>query len=131
MWRILKSVRISLVSMNNIISLAHVVVVVSFNTDLKNPKTNVKTAGFTPQEREGMTDLLAQGFTDAFRYLYPGVQQAYTFWAYRGNNRIKNVGWRLDYFINSNRLNPTIVDCYMRPEVLGSDHCPINLLLNI
>lgn len=103
---------------------------ISFYLDLANPKTNTKNAGFTKEEREGMSRLLSMGYTDAFRHLYPS-QKAYSFWSYMGNARAKDVGWRLDYFINSERINSSVVDCFMRSAVLGSDHCPINLLLNI
>lgn len=99
--------------------------------DLANPKTNTKNAGFTKEERDGMTHLLSLGFTDAFRHLYPDTAKAYTFWTYMGNARGKNVGWRLDYFLTSKRLDSAIADCLMRSDVLGSDHCPIVLLLNL
>lgn len=98
--------------------------------DLANPKTNTKNAGFTPEEREGMSKLLAEGFLDSFRALYPQTEKAYTFWTYMGGARAKNVGWRLDYFILSERLQPKVVDNVMRSECMGSDHCPITLFLN-
>lgn len=78
-----------------------------------------------------MTDLLALGFIDTFRDLYPNKDKAYTFWSYMGGNRKKNVGWRLDYSIVSENLKPKVVDSFMRPQILGSDHCPIVLLMNI
>ncbi|XP_058451653.1 recombination repair protein 1 [Malaya genurostris] len=99
--------------------------------DLTNPKTNKKNAGFTQEERDGMTKLLSLGFVDTFRQLYPDQKGAYTFWSYMGNARSKNVGWRLDYFIISERLNSRVVDNVIRSEVYGSDHCPITLFLNI
>lgn len=84
-----------------------------------------------PQEREGMTNLLSLGFIDTFRDLYPNKDKAYTFWSYMGGNRGKNIGWRLDYSIISDNLKNKVVDSFMRPQILGSDHCPIVLLLNI
>lgn len=78
-----------------------------------------------------MTDLLGQGYIDTFRELYPNKKDAYTFWTYMGNARQKNVGWRLDYSIISENLKPKVVDSFMRSEVLGSDHCPIILTLNL
>ncbi|XP_054271392.1 DNA-(apurinic or apyrimidinic site) endonuclease isoform X1 [Macrosteles quadrilineatus] len=99
--------------------------------DLKNPKTNQKSAGFTPQEREDMTKLLEQGFVDTFRHLYPEKEGAYTFWSFMGNARSKNTGWRLDYFIVSERLLPNVCDSVIREKVLGSDHCPVTLFLYI
>jgi len=99
--------------------------------DLANPKTNTKNAGFTPQERAGMDDLLSLGFVDTFRSLYPNMEKAYTFWSYMGQNRTKNVGWRLDYYITSARFASKVVDNVIRPAVLGSDHCPIALFLNL
>jgi len=101
--------------------------------DLKNPKTNTKNAGFTREEREGFTDLLAsgkEGFVDTFRHLNPDKEGAYTFWTYMANARAKNVGWRLDYFLVSKSLLPRVCDSVIRPDILGSDHCPIVLLLN-
>ncbi|XP_034238795.1 DNA-(apurinic or apyrimidinic site) lyase-like isoform X2 [Thrips palmi] len=99
--------------------------------DLANPKTNQKTAGFTPQEREGMTDLLKEGFVDTFRSLYPDKKSAYSFWSYFNNARSRNIGWRLDYFITSERFLPNICDNIIRNEVFGSDHCPITLLAHV
>ncbi|XP_019646973.1 PREDICTED: exodeoxyribonuclease-like isoform X1 [Branchiostoma belcheri] len=98
--------------------------------DLKNPKTNRnKTPGFTDQEREGFTSLLDQGFKDSYRELYPEETDCYTFWTYMGGARAKNVGWRLDYFVLSDRLMPHLCDNVIRSGVMGSDHCPIVLLL--
>uniref|UniRef100_A0A182UL08 DNA-(apurinic or apyrimidinic site) endonuclease n=1 Tax=Anopheles melas TaxID=34690 RepID=A0A182UL08_9DIPT len=99
--------------------------------DLANPKTNKKNAGFTPEEREGMTELLSYGFVDTFRKLYPDRTGAYTFWTYLGGARAKNVGWRLDYFITSERLAGKVTDNVIRSQVFGSDHCPVTLFLNI
>ncbi|XP_064617811.1 DNA repair nuclease APEX1-like isoform X2 [Liolophura sinensis] len=97
--------------------------------DLKNPKGNKKTAGFTPQERESFTETLGMGFFDSFRHLYPEQTEAYTFWTYMGNARGKNVGWRLDYFVLSERLKHKLCDSVIRKDVMGSDHCPIALFL--
>ncbi|XP_043914233.1 DNA-(apurinic or apyrimidinic site) endonuclease isoform X1 [Protopterus annectens] len=99
--------------------------------DLKNPKTNKKTAGFTVEEREGFTSLLEEGFADSFRHLYPDTQYAYTFWTYMMNARGKNVGWRLDYFVLSDALLDNLCDSKIRSKVMGSDHCPITLLLAV
>uniref|UniRef100_A0A182I9F7 DNA-(apurinic or apyrimidinic site) endonuclease n=1 Tax=Anopheles arabiensis TaxID=7173 RepID=A0A182I9F7_ANOAR len=99
--------------------------------DLANPKTNKKKAGFTPEEREGMTELLSYGFVDTFRKLYPDRTGAYTFWTYMRGARAKNMGWRLDYFITSERLAGKVTDNVVRSQVFGSDHCPVTLFLNI
>ncbi|CAM6031415.1 unnamed protein product, partial [Sphagnum compactum] len=99
--------------------------------DLANPKTNKRNAGFTQEERDGMSNLLSLGFVDTFRHFYPDLTKAYTFWTYMGNARSKNVGWRLDYFIVSEKLVGKVVDNVMRTEIFGSDHCPITLFLNI
>ncbi|XP_058058676.1 recombination repair protein 1 isoform X2 [Anopheles bellator] len=99
--------------------------------DLANPKTNRKNAGFTQEERDGMTRLLSYGFVDTFRKLYPERKAAYTFWTYMGGARAKNVGWRLDYFIVSERLADKVTDNVMRTQVYGSDHCPVTLFLNL
>ncbi|XP_033636120.1 DNA-(apurinic or apyrimidinic site) lyase-like [Asterias rubens] len=96
--------------------------------DLKNPKPNRnKTPGFTDDEREGFTKLLDEGFVDCLRHLYPDREFAYSFWTYMGNCRVKNVGWRLDYFVISKRLLPKLCDSDLRTWVPGSDHCPITL----
>ncbi|XP_003744372.1 DNA-(apurinic or apyrimidinic site) lyase [Galendromus occidentalis] len=97
--------------------------------DLKNPKTNKKNAGFTEEERQGLTDLLEEGFVDTFRKLYPEREGAYTFWTYMMNARAKNVGWRLDYFIVSEDLIDNVIDNEIRSTVMGSDHCPVVLHL--
>ena len=97
--------------------------------DLKNPKTNVNNAGFTVKERERMTRLLSSGFLDTFRALYPEKTGAYTWWSYMFNARENNAGWRIDYFIVSERLMKNVQDSVIYPEVFGSDHCPVGLLL--
>ncbi|XP_038637774.1 DNA-(apurinic or apyrimidinic site) endonuclease [Scyliorhinus canicula] len=97
--------------------------------DLKNPKTNKKSAGFTADERQGFGNVLAEGFIDSYRHLYPDTCHAYTFWTYLGNCRAKNVGWRLDYFVLSKALLPHLCDSKIRCKALGSDHCPITLLM--
>ena len=95
--------------------------------DLKNPKTNRKNAGFSDQEREKMTTLLSSGFTDSFRYLYPDVTGAYSWWSYRFHARQNNAGWRIDYFIVSDRLRDKIRRAEILSDVEGSDHCPVLL----
>lgn len=97
--------------------------------DLKNPKTNRKNAGFSDQEREKMTRLLSEGFADTFRELYPNQTGTYTWWSYMFHAREKNAGWRIDYFIVSERLMGYVQDHLIRSEILGSDHCPIELTL--
>ena len=94
--------------------------------DLKNPKTNRLNAGFTDQEREKFSTLLASGFTDTFRWKYP-EQVTYSWWSYRFQARQKNAGWRIDYFVVSNRLQERVADAKIHTEVLGSDHCPVEL----
>ena len=97
--------------------------------DLKNPSTNHMNAGFTDQERGKMSELLASGFTDSFRYLYPDKRDAYSWWSFRAAARERNVGWRIDYFICSDRLRERITDAFICPEIMGSDHCPVGLEL--
>lgn len=97
--------------------------------DLKNPKTNVKNAGFTPQEREKMTALLEAGFCDSFRELYPDKTGAYSWWSYMYNARANNAGWRIDYFLLSQRLRPRLEESFILPQVMGSDHCPVGVEL--
>lgn len=97
--------------------------------DLKNPKTNHKNPGFTDEERAKMTELLASGFTDSFRALYPDKTDAYSWWSYRARAREKNVGWRIDYFLVSDRLKENIDDALIYADILGSDHCPVGLIL--
>lgn len=95
--------------------------------DIKNPKTNRKNAGFTDEERKKMTELLAAGFTDTFRYFYPDQTDIYSWWSYRFKAREKNAGWRIDYFITSKRLEDKLTDAKIHTEIFGSDHCPIEL----
>ena len=95
--------------------------------DLKNPKTNHKNAGFTDEERACFTKTMQNGFVDSFRYLYPDTKDAYSWWSYMGNARAKNVGWRIDYFVVSEKLKERIGDAKIHPEVMGSDHCPVEL----
>ena len=97
--------------------------------DLKNPKTNRKNAGFTDEEREKFTELLSAGFTDTFRHFYPEREGAYSWWSYRFHAREKNAGWRIDYFIVSNRLTDKIKSASIHNEIFGSDHCPVELEL--
>lgn len=97
--------------------------------DLKNPKTNRKNAGFTDEEREKFTKLLNSGFTDTFRYFYPDKEEAYSWWSYRFKAREKNAGWRIDYFVVSNRLTDKIKSAGIHTEIYGSDHCPVELEL--
>lgn len=99
--------------------------------DLKNPKTNRKNAGFSDEEREKMTELLGAGFTDTFRFLYPDAVDAYSWWSYMGKARDRNVGWRIDYFVTSQRLNDAIVEAKIHSQILGSDHCPVELEINL
>ena len=95
--------------------------------DLKNPKQNIGNAGFSYEERGKFTELLASGFTDSFRYLYPDRRDAYSWWSYRAAARERNVGWRIDYFLVSDRLRDNIREAFILPEVMGSDHCPVGL----
>ena len=95
--------------------------------DLKNPKTNRRNAGFSDEEREKMRTLLANGFTDTFRYLYPDLEGVYSWWSYRFNARKNNAGWRIDYFIVSDRLRDKIVDAKIHTDIMGRDHCPVEL----
>lgn len=95
--------------------------------DLKNPSTNQKNPGFSPQEREKMTTLLGAGFVDTFRHFYPDQTGAYSWWSYRANARANNTGWRIDYFIVSQSLVPNLKSAFICPEVYGSDHCPVGI----
>ena len=97
--------------------------------DLKNPKSNRKNAGFTDEEREKMTKWLNSGFTDTFRYFYPEQKDIYSWWSYRFKAREKNAGWRIDYFIVSNRLQERLDNAKIHTEIYGSDHCPVELTL--
>lgn len=98
--------------------------------DLKNPKTNRKNAGFSDEEREKMTVLLEAGFTDSFRYFYPDAEGIYSWWSYRFKAREKNAGWRIDYFLVSNRLTPRMEGAQILTDIMGSDHCPVVLTLS-
>lgn len=95
--------------------------------DLKNPKTNRKNAGFTDEERQKMTELLDSGFIDTFRYFYPDAEQRYSWWSYMFKSREKNAGWRIDYFITSLSLKENLKDAVIHTEIMGSDHCPVEL----
>lgn len=99
--------------------------------DLKNPKTNRKNAGFTDEEREKMTELLEAGFIDSFRYFYPDLEGAYTWWSYMGKARERNTGWRIDYFIVSERLKDHLKEAAIHDQVMGSDHCPVLLEVDL
>lgn len=99
--------------------------------DLKNPKTNRKNAGFSDEERAKMTTLLESGFVDSFRYFYPDRAEIYSWWSYRFSARAKNAGWRIDYFLVSDRIKTNMKDAEIHTEVLGSDHCPVVLNINI
>lgn len=99
--------------------------------DLKNPKANRKNAGFSDEERAKMTELLQSGFTDSFRYLYPDATGAYSWWSYRFNARANNAGWRIDYFIVSERIAPNITEAKIHNNIFGSDHCPVELEISL
>ena len=99
--------------------------------DLKNPKTNHRNAGFTDEEREKFDNVVSSGLVDTFRYFYPDVTDAYSWWSYRMRAREKNVGWRIDYFVVSEALKPILLDAKIHSEIMGSDHCPVELDLNI
>ncbi|EAF0343643.1 exodeoxyribonuclease III [Listeria monocytogenes] len=99
--------------------------------DLKNPKTNRKNAGFSDEERAKFSAFLDAGFIDSFRYFYPDLTDAYSWWSYRMNARARNTGWRIDYFVVSERLKDKLVDAKIHADVLGSDHCPVELELNL
>ncbi|WP_332694965.1 exodeoxyribonuclease III [Halalkalibacter lacteus] len=99
--------------------------------DLKNPKSNKKNSGFTMEERGEMTKLLDTGFLDSYRHLYPNEEGSYTWWSYMNKVRERNIGWRIDYFVVSKRLKDLLVDAQIHSEVLGSDHCPIVLDINL
>lgn len=96
--------------------------------DLKNPKANRKNAGFTDEERGKLSQLLSHGYVDTFRYFYPDVEQVYSWWSYRFKAREKNAGWRIDYFLVSKELEGKLLDAKIHTEVLGSDHCPVELV---
>ena len=99
--------------------------------DLKNPSTNRRSAGFTDEERGKMTELLSAGYIDTFRYFYPDKTGAYSWWSYRFKAREKNAGWRIDYYIVSERLKDKLVSSEIHSDVMGSDHCPVELVVNI
>ena len=99
--------------------------------DLKNPKSNRGNAGFSDEEREKFSQLLAAGFTDTFRHLYPDTEGAYSWWSYRFQARAKNAGWRIDYFVVSDYIKDKIIDSKIHPEIFGSDHCPVELLIDL
>lgn len=99
--------------------------------DLRNPKANLKNSGFTPEERSKMSEFLASGFVDTFRFFYPEKPDSYTWWSYRTNCRPRNIGWRIDYFITSESLVPKLAAARIHTEVLGSDHCPVELEINL
>jgi len=98
--------------------------------DLKNPKTNLRNAGFTQEERDKMTALLDSGFIDTFRYFHPDATGAYSWWSYRFQARQKNAGWRIDYFITSERMKERLVSAAIHSDIFGSDHCPVELVLD-
>tara|TARA_R110000868_G_scaffold38661_1_gene135060 strand:- start:73290 stop:74087 length:798 start_codon:yes stop_codon:yes gene_type:complete len=107
-----------------------------FNTahhpiDLANPKQNLKTTGFLPNERAWMDRLTEAGFIDCFRMIHPEQTGAYTWWTYRGDCRERNIGWRIDYFFVDNDSADKVLDCFIQPDVMGSDHCPIGLVLDL
>ena len=99
--------------------------------DLKNPKTNRKNAGFTDEEREKFEQLLESGFIDTFRYFYPDLEGAYSWWSYRFRAREKNAGWRIDYFLVSEILKDKLEDAMIYSQVQGSDHCPVGLKIDL
>ena len=99
--------------------------------DLKNPKTNRKNAGFTDEERDKFSVLLESGFTDTFRHFYPDMKDIYSWWSYRFRAREKNAGWRIDYFLTSKRLDDRLVSAGIHTEIFGSDHCPVELDINL
>jgi len=99
--------------------------------DIKNAKSNMRNAGFTWEERNKLTELLGAGFTDFFRHLYPDKRDAYTWWSYSPGVRERNVGWRIDYFLGSDRLRENVSDAMIYPDIYGSDHCPVGLEIEI
>ena len=99
--------------------------------DLKNPKSNIGNAGFSYEERGKMTELLESGFIDTFRHFYPDVTERYSWWSYMFKAREKNSGWRIDYFLVSESLKDKLVDADIHTDVMGSDHCPVELLIEI
>lgn len=99
--------------------------------DLKNPKTNRRSAGFTDEERSKFTELLEAGFVDSFRHFYPDMEGIYSWWSYRFKAREKNAGWRIDYYVTSESLREKLVDAKIHTQVMGSDHCPVELEINL
>jgi exodeoxyribonuclease-3 len=99
--------------------------------DLRNPKNNRRNAGFTDEEREKMTRLLASGFTDTFRYFYPDMADQYSWWSYRFHAREKNAGWRIDYFLTSKALDDKLRGARIHNDIFGSDHCPVELTIEV
>ncbi len=99
--------------------------------DLKNPSTNRKSAGFTDEERAKMTELLRAGFIDSFRYFYPDLEDEYSWWSYFRKSRDRNIGWRIDYFIVSEKLEDKLKDAKIHQDIFGSDHCPVELEINL
>ena len=99
--------------------------------DLRNPKTNRRNAGFTDEERQKMTVLLGSGFTDTFRFFYPDMANQYSWWSYRFHAREKNAGWRIDYFLTSKRLDERLVGARIHSDIFGSDHCPVELMIEV
>ncbi|MBR4020347.1 MAG: exodeoxyribonuclease III, partial [Firmicutes bacterium] len=99
--------------------------------DLKNPKSNRGNAGFSDQERDKMRELQGAGFVDTFRYLYPDAEGIYSWWSYRFNARKNNAGWRIDYFLVSDRIKDKIVDAKIHTDIFGSDHCPVELEIEL
>lgn len=99
--------------------------------DLKNPKTNHKNAGFTDEEREKFSVMLSHGYIDTFRFFYPDLKDAYSWWSYRFHAREKNAGWRIDYFVVSDELKDNLKEARIHSDILGSDHCPVELILDI
>lgn len=97
--------------------------------DVKNAKPNIGNAGFTYEERGKMTELLSSGFVDSFRHFYPELEGAYTWWSYMGNARANNTGWRIDYFLVSEGFETRLKESFIRPEVMGSDHCPVGIII--
>lgn len=99
--------------------------------DLKNPKSNRRNAGFTDEEREKMSIVLNSGFTDSFRHLYPDMTEQYSWWSYRAGARAKNIGWRIDYFIVSDNLQGKVKEAKIHMDIMGSDHCPVELEIEV
>ncbi|MDG1949856.1 MAG: exodeoxyribonuclease III, partial [bacterium] len=99
--------------------------------DLARPKDNKKNAGFTPEEREGADNIIEAGFIDTYRHLHPDKEGQYTWWSNFAKSRDRNIGWRIDYFFASNKLKDQIKDAYIRQDVMGSDHCPVGVIINV